>query len=129
MHVMRQAAFCVQRQHIIWQQVIINLKDTSSATPLSKGWGPAKIRCIPFKKVINGNHELLGLRGCRGRPDQRGGLYRIEFGPAFVEIRLTLLGDLILFRTSAVPILVVRSEEHTSELQSQSNILCRLLLD
>src|SRR5688572_31641494 len=30
---------------------------------------------------------------------------------------------------SLVPSLLVRSEEHTSELQSQSNLVCRLLLE
>src|SRR2546430_5788490 len=32
-------------------------------------------------------------------------------------------------RGEVVQLLVVRSEEHTSELQSQSNLLCRLLLE
>src|SRR2546427_6759584 len=32
-------------------------------------------------------------------------------------------------RTSNRPLLFVRSEEHTSELQSQSNLVCRLLLE
>src|SRR2546430_10214982 len=31
------------------------------------------------------------------------------------------------FRNALIP--VIRSEEHTSELQSQSNLVCRLLLD
>src|SRR2546430_2581697 len=153
------------------------------------------------------DYITLRLRGCRGRPDQRGGLDRVQLGPAFIEIGLTQLGDLILFGTSAVSVLVVehvyhlhslsidvaerckalpveprvvaqidedlrragiwharfrirqvaalvglcdrlirniglfprrrnrwigadtRSEEHTSELQSQSNLVCRLLLE
>src|SRR2546430_11255779 len=29
----------------------------------------------------------------------------------------------------SLPLLMVRSEEHTSELQSQSNLVCRLLLE
>src|SRR5688572_31756604 len=28
-----------------------------------------------------------------------------------------------------IPIILIRSEEHTSELQSQSNLVCRLLLE
>src|SRR5688572_30923627 len=31
--------------------------------------------------------------------------------------------------SSAVPVVEMRSEEHTSELQSQSNLVCRLLLE
>src|SRR2546427_210638 len=33
------------------------------------------------------------------------------------------------FSRSAKPVVEVRSEEHTSELQSQSNLVCRLLLE
>src|SRR2546430_8265981 len=32
-------------------------------------------------------------------------------------------------RVAVLPIDLVRSEEHTSELQSQSNLVCRLLLE
>src|SRR2546430_12532773 len=49
---------------------------------------------------------------------------------AFVGLRGTfwtiLLGSLL---GSAIGLSVVRSEEHTSELQSQSNLVCRLLLE
>src|SRR2546430_12655757 len=34
-----------------------------------------------------------------------------------------------LFREGKAPVIVARSEEHTSELQSQSNLVCRLLLE
>jgi len=37
MGVRRHAALHVQGQHIIWQQVIMKLKDTFPAAPLSKG--------------------------------------------------------------------------------------------
>src|SRR2546430_13430435 len=33
------------------------------------------------------------------------------------------------FSTIAFPVIYSRSEEHTSELQSQSNLVCRLLLE
>src|SRR5438270_11970447 len=33
------------------------------------------------------------------------------------------------FRNAGLDLLVDRSEEHTSELQSQSNLVCRLLLE
>src|SRR5688572_32083104 len=39
-------------------------------------------------------------------------------------VRLTAAGRLVLRHAA-----VVRSEEHTSELQSQSNLVCRLLLE
>src|SRR2546430_9028206 len=34
-----------------------------------------------------------------------------------------------IFRHSSQPLVFGRSEEHTSELQSQSNLVCRLLLE
>src|SRR2546430_11462108 len=38
-------------------------------------------------------------------------------------------GLMALFAMVALLLLIARSEEHTSELQSQSNLVCRLLLD
>src|SRR2546427_8143959 len=35
----------------------------------------------------------------------------------------------LAFISGATPVLTLRSEEHTSELQSQSNLVCRLLLE
>src|SRR2546430_8820371 len=48
-----------------------------------------------------------------------------------VEAELSRGGDIVkLFTGSwATPSSIVRSEEHTSELQSQSNLVCRLLLE
>src|SRR2546430_10007970 len=51
----------------------------------------------------------------------------------FRSISATLLSQTpyvtVLQGTSAYPTLNARSEEHTSELQSQSNLVCRLLLE
>src|SRR2546430_10607603 len=64
-------------------------------------------------------------------------LYRIQYDTASMQyLAIDGLGP---FVTSAVTLLVMfyvtfhidaqRSEEHTSELQSQSNLVCRLLLE
>src|SRR5438270_6761039 len=50
-------------------------------------------------------------------------LFRSEWDCSITEIQL-FRGDTILLYTDGV-----RSEEHTSELQSQSNLVCRLLLE
>src|SRR2546430_12719040 len=42
--------------------------------------------------------------------------------------RLTLW-RIVLFNGFIAPVCTTRSEEHTSELQSQSNLVCRLLLE
>src|SRR2546427_6111586 len=59
----------------------------------------------------------------RGRPES------LRVGPAFCR-RASLQGPRVLGREHAGPARGTgRSEEHTSELQSQSNLVCRLLLE
>src|SRR2546430_7358071 len=41
----------------------------------------------------------------------------------------TMLSEICVRRPVFATMLVMRSEEHTSELQSQSNLVCRLLLE
>src|SRR2546430_12384780 len=53
---------------------------------------------------------------------QLGGAVRL------LRVVADLLGDLAVARGHQ-RLVVVRSEEHTSELQSQSNLVCRLLLE
>src|SRR2546430_12588112 len=71
-----------------------------------------------FRSVLEGAREGLGL--CALAEGQR---LLVEGRPADAEDwfrRATAPG---------APTDVVRSEEHTSELQSQSNLVCRLLLE
>src|SRR5256885_7082008 len=49
-----------------------------------------------------------------------------EFAPVSVEIQTTCLG---LSPQEVESLTTVRSEEHTSELQSPCNLVCRLLLE
>src|SRR2546430_7693129 len=58
------------------------------------------------------------------------GPYRfiIDTGASHTTISPKLAAALGL-ESTGVPLLVERSEEHTSELQSQSNLVCRLLLE
>src|SRR2546430_11590267 len=51
-------------------------------------------------------------------------------GTAFAPTKVTVAGFSSDFTATMLsPALVSRSEEHTSELQSQSNLVCRLLLE
>src|SRR5260370_39433198 len=84
--------------------------------PLVKGKALLKIRCTAFKKVIHDHQKYLRLPALRGGTDLRGGLDGVQLGPAFIEIGLTQLGDLILVRTSAIPILVVKHLYHLHSL-------------
>src|SRR5688572_32654473 len=52
-----------------------------------------------------------------------------HIGNALKEIRVALLEADVHFKTVKEFTNRVRSEEHTSELQSQSNLVCRLLLE
>src|SRR5688572_31470218 len=45
------------------------------------------------------------------------------------ESRTTLIGHLRVVSSEMGVLIEIRSEEHTSELQSQSNLVCRLLLE
>src|SRR2546427_6112424 len=53
-------------------------------------------------------------------------LFRSLPPPSTPPGKLWRLGEVVRF---ARPVRRVRSEEHTSELQSQSNLVCRLLLE
>src|SRR5256886_8892354 len=66
--------------------------------------------------------EILGRRSLRGEERAAGELFEKVAG--FRE----RVGDAVPVESSVGPG-VGRSEEHTSELQSQSNIVCRLLLE
>src|SRR5438270_4036009 len=67
-----------------------------------------------------------GCGGCSKPVPLRDGLpFHRESNPACCNTRQTLEG--LTATTSASSI--IRSEEHTSELQSQSNLVCRLLLE
>src|SRR2546430_8573738 len=66
-----------------------------------------------FRSVLGGAAGLLvGSAGHAAAADARPGQQRRE----------------AVTPVSAAPLRRVRSEEHTSELQSQSNLVCRLLL-
>src|SRR5205085_12594749 len=70
----------------------------------------------PHQEEGRGSDRDLGLRFLRGYPGVDPRLHRIERKWPLPEQRIVEAAD-------------VRSEEHTSELQSQSNLVCRLLLE
>src|SRR5438270_6718370 len=53
----------------------------------------------------------------------------IRFGPCRIFARLKTWISMPSLRRNAARTSRTRSEEHTSELQSQSNLVCRLLLE
>src|SRR5206468_9993492 len=80
----------------------------------SPGWyenGPRSNRTIEFgrRKLVVSRWHCMHTSICRSA--------------------LSRAGFTIAFRTSSMLAIVNRSEEHTSELQSRSDLVCRLLLE
>src|SRR2546427_7981152 len=54
----------------------------------------------------------------------------LGYGRTFIPgVKYTLTDDHVTLQKAGIHAIDVRSEEHTSELQSQSNLVCRLLLE
>src|SRR5438270_11319389 len=53
----------------------------------------------------------------------------VDVVQALAQDGVTLDAIALLYRSNAQRSAIARSEEHTSELQSQSNLVCRLLLE
>src|SRR2546430_8233305 len=69
-------------------------------------------------RLLHGSDDrVLVIIGPCSMHDPKAGL---EYARRLVEMKNELERDLVI---------VMRSEEHTSELQSQSNLVCRLLLE
>src|SRR5690606_42054216 len=75
----------------------------------ARGEGGPKVMAIPAAQVLDRARHVLAQLGL---PDLRCGVRRDP-----VDLEITAGRDL------------ARSEEHTSELQSRENLVCRLLLE
>src|SRR5205085_12343886 len=69
--------------------------------------------------------DLLGIRTSAFRSSRYSDFFDAKCWSAFSELGMRRR----LFRRLAERKVGMRSEEHTSELQSQSNLVCRLLLE
>src|SRR3712207_8495085 len=81
---------------------------------------PPRSTLFPYTTLFRSEHGAGGAAGAgRQAPDRRGEVLRHELGqPPQHGGEQRLLGGK-----------VVRSEEHTSELQSRQYLVCRLLLE
>src|SRR2546430_8660039 len=89
---------------------------------------PPRSTLFPYTTLFRSVRELKELR------DRDALLVLDNFEhllPAAAEVStlLSLAPDLKILVTSRARLRLSRSEEHTSELQSQSNLVCRLLLE
>src|SRR2546430_12816249 len=81
----------------------------------------------PAAEVARGEHQA----GQPGGADDGGIVWRAgaQPGDRLGELELGDAGDELARVAQQRPHAAGRSEEHTSELQSQSNLVCRLLLE
>src|SRR2546430_9905405 len=87
---------------------------------------PPRSTLFPYTTLFRSHTQICRLSGGRL---MRGVRLR---GSDLMQIRRAEAADeeaLASIRRRAILALAVRSEEHTSELQSQSNLVCRLLLE
>src|SRR2546430_13427401 len=88
---------------------------------------PPRSTLFPYTTLFRSETEILFPYGWTLFASKAGQLAGNHFATIFEgNERLNELGELVL-RQGAQEI--TRSEEHTSELQSQSNLVCRLLLE
>src|SRR5688572_31390348 len=80
---------------------------------------PPRSTLFPYTTLFRSSG---GFWVCRGRLSADGRRAVVSWAPAIVAERSAITN-------AAVRIEHHRSEEHTSELQSQSNLVCRLLLE
>src|SRR2546430_13701283 len=85
---------------------------------------PPRSTLFPYTTLFRSNNDSFGLTTMRDHHvDVSGSSLRFEFrGKSGVQHAVDL-------RDRKLARIVKRSEEHTSELQSQSNLVCRLLLE
>src|SRR2546427_2367634 len=76
---------------------------------------PPRSTLFPYTTLFRSGLGSASLPAPRGRPADA---HAVDF-----------LIDTIAAAPGEVTLVAIRSEEHTSELQSQSNLVCRLLLE
>src|SRR5690606_40011396 len=76
----------------------------------------------------DGDHRYVQDRLCRRhRLGEGKGMTAFALTDAYIEINSVDFSEFV--RTVTLPFEAERSEEHTSELQSRDNLVCRLLLE
>src|SRR2546427_1394744 len=100
-------------------------KQTTVELPPDKGYGtrdPTKMRLVPLRRFRD--KGIDPTPGAQIEFDGRQATVRaVGAGRVQVDYNHPLAGRTLIYDVS------IRSEEHTSELQSQSNLVCRLLLE
>src|SRR5205085_9805398 len=94
-------------------------RDAATTTSMSMSRPPAKATLFPYTTLFRSRYQ----GACRPRPKREPSDQSRSSGPAKPATRIAARVHGGFERDWG------RSEEHTSELQSQSNLVCRLLLE
>src|SRR5437764_3231045 len=86
---------------------------------------PPRSTLFPYTTLFRS--PAVGLAAIRQSYDQI--FAAVELHVTFTVDEVKVLGDTAWMRTHSVGEIAVRSEEHTSELQSPMYLVCRLLLE
>src|SRR5438046_6105004 len=92
---------------------------------------PPSSTLFPYTTLFR-SEATVGLRELDERPvpqGRAGGVYPPSLRRDASSVVARLSGTYETFRPLAPDVLEARSEEHTSELQSLTNLVCRLLLE
>src|SRR5688572_31031708 len=92
---------------------------------------PPRSTLFPYTTLFRSpfRHENFLMEMLTGEPNYIRHYNHIAFQSYFVHPRILETMDRLRFDCFRVGSVKERSEEHTSELQSQSNLVCRLLLE
>src|SRR2546428_8660151 len=88
---------------------------------------PPRSTLFPYTTLFRSEHKELRLQGPLGakRPQAERAKRLVDDPHALVHVRMADVDDV----NEEVGVVQLRSEEHTSELQSRSDLVCRLLLE
>src|SRR5690606_40022027 len=90
---------------------------------------------FPYTTLFRSDHQGMTMGAIMRNPEaERRPAWGFYFGVDDVDAattRATVAGGKLLHGPTEVPggSFIIRSEEHTSELQSRENLVCRLLLE
>src|SRR2546427_3377007 len=90
---------------------------------------PPRSTLFPYTTLFRSHDEHVWFEGFDGGADHLGAQFNEILVRHIQETRFDPSVGLLAERRQGHGVHPLRSEEHTSELQSQSNLVCRLLLE
>src|SRR5690242_14068450 len=117
------APLCGGGRTMMWSRRLIGA--TAAVSLMLVGGARASADAIRVRHVEGLVHGFLVLRDAGGKAIARGELLQSARGAQVTSQLVFYFNDGSLYDETAV----FRSEEHTSELQSHVNLVCRLLLE